>query len=138
MAAPIQIDIRAVQAALKAIDKALPKEISKGMKEAAEIVATEARANTPKITGRAAASIKAKGAQRGAAVAFGGPKAPWFSWLDYGGSTKVPGHGRRVSRPFIQSGRYIYPAIASTKDEVNIKVRQLLQRLIDQHGLGGV
>lgn len=144
---PVQVEgVREVADALKAIDKGLVKELRKGMAEAAEIVAAEARSRVPSKSGRAASSIKAKGGNRGAGISFGGTKAPYYPWLDFGGSVgrgHEPGRAfsGAVKRPIVEGGRYVYPALAAKQDEVRGKVDDLLADLIRRHDLptsGGI
>ena len=138
---PIRVEgIREVADALKGIDVKLQKELREGMKQAAEIVAAEARRNVPSRTGKAASSVKAKGTNKGAGIAFGGSKAPYYPFLDFGGSTgrgHEPGKANSgaVKRPIVEGGRYVYPAIAAKGDEVREVVDQLLADLIQRHDL---
>jgi hypothetical protein len=138
---PIRVDgIPEVAKALRAVDKGLVKLLRDGMKEAAEIAATEIRTRVPKRSGRAAASVKAKGTNKGGGITFGGTKAPYYPWLDFGGSV---GKGHQagkafsgaVKRPIIDGGRYVYPGVAATQDEVREKVDELLADLIRRHDL---
>lgn len=132
----VQVEgLREVSRALRAISKEAQKELRVGLKDAAEKVAVVARQRTPRRSGKAAASIKARGTNRGASLRGGGPKAPYFPWLDYGGSTKVPGSPARVRRPFESGGRIIYPAIADRKDETREAVEKLIDDLARRHGL---
>ena len=43
----------------------------------------------------------------------GGNKAPYYPWLDFGGSV---GRRRSVRRPFLDKGRYIYAAYFRARD----------------------
>ena len=138
---PIRVEgIREVAAALRAIDKGLQKELRDGMKAAAEIVVPEIQARVPHRRGKAAASVKAKGTNRGAGISFGGTKAPYFPWLDFGGSVgrgHEPGKANSgaIKRDIVQGGRYVYPAIAAKQPEVREKVDDLLADLIRRHDL---
>lgn len=128
-----------LQRALKAIEAAAPKELAAGMKEAATIVATATASIVPKRSGKAARSIKPRGSSRGGSIAMGGNKAPYYPWLDFGGSTKVDdrrkGSKGRVARPFITGGRYLYPTIEDKAPEVRAKVDEVMADLIRKHGL---
>lgn len=76
-----------LQAQLRRIDKDLPKELSAANKEAAEIVAAEARGRATSLGGvaaKVAPSIKALSQQRSASVALGGPKYPMAQGAEFG------------------------------------------------------
>ncbi|HVW34043.1 MAG TPA: HK97 gp10 family phage protein [Acidimicrobiia bacterium] len=125
--------------ALRDISKDLAKELRVGLNEAARIVADEAATKVPRRSGAAAASIKVGSTQTAANVKVGGTAAPYFPWLDFGGSTGrghqagEPGSGA-VKRPFLKEGRYIYPTLAEKRDEVTKKVDEVLERLAKQAG----
>lgn len=142
--------IKDLQKSLREIDRDLPKELAAGLAEAAEIVAAAARPKVPHRHGHARGSIKARKQQRGAAIAVGGTKAPYFPWLDFGGTV---GKGRKqagvskkraggayggtagsVKRPWMPEGRYIYPTLREKRDEVNAKVDEVLARLAVRAG----
>lgn len=120
-----------LQKALRQIDKDLPKELAAGLAEAATIVADEARAHVPRRSGAAAASIKVKKQQRGAALAVGGTVAPYYPWLDFGGAV---GRNKSVRREVIKGGRYIYPALKQKDEQVKQKVDEVLERMARKAG----
>jgi hypothetical protein len=124
--------LREYQRALKKIDRDLGPELRKGLNEAAEIVVRAARPLVPVRTGRAAASMKAGSSQRGAAIKVGGTKAPYFSWLEWGGRV---GRNKSVARPFIPAGRTIYPTLRTRNDEVLAKLDEVIGRLAERAGL---
>lgn len=124
--------LREVKAALKAVDKDAPKEMAAGFKEIAARVARSAAGKVPSITGTAASSIKPRGSTNGGAIAFGGPRAPYYPWLDFGGSV---GRSKSVKRPFIQKGRYVYPTIAAMEGEIVGKADELIETLVRRHNL---
>lgn len=65
--------LRELNAALKAIGKELPKEMTKLSREAADIVAPEAKSLAPALTGRLRAAVKAGGTQAGGYVKVSTP-----------------------------------------------------------------
>lgn len=109
----------------KAGDKATGKALGQAGKSAADIVAQAARPKVPVRTGRAKASLRAVVASGGGTVAFGGAKAPYASWLDFGGRV---GRKNSVVRPFKREGRYVYVALSEKRDEV---VRTYAERVDD-------
>lgn len=108
------------------------------MKELAQDVANKAASEVPKLTGKAAASIKARGNAKGASIAFGGSKAPYYPWLDFGGRIKIGKKGARTgerNREFIKGGRFVYPTIAAEEPVILEKADKLIGDIIRRHGL---
>jgi hypothetical protein len=113
--------------AFKKVDSDIPAGFRKEMLAIASDVAGEAQQRVPWKSGKAARSIKPRASQRGAGIAFGGSAAPYFPWLDFGGTTGK-GHrpGQRfsgsVSREWLGNprgeGRYVYPAIRDKSDDI--------------------
>lgn len=142
---PIRIaGLRDMQKALKDLDGESQKELRLALNEAANVVVNVARRRVPVVTGAARASIRASSGQRSASVSAGGRKAPYFPWLDYGGTV---GRGRsgkagtvgakegNVKRPFIKSGRYIYPAYSAQHDNVMRLLDKRIRSLVESKGL---
>lgn len=131
---PIRIDgLKEFQRALKDMDRQLPKQIRLILNDATALVIDWARPRIPTATGRAKASVKARSSQREARVAIGGNRAPYMPWLDFGGQGKAP--GRPPARPFIRKGRYLYPGLEATRDEVTEKMSAGLADLGRSAGL---
>jgi HK97 gp10 family phage protein len=123
--------LKELQRALKKVDKNLPRELRKALNAAADIVVDAAKPKVARRTGAAADSIKAGSTQRAGQIKVGGTKAPYYPWLDFGGSV---GRGKSVSRPYLKEGRYIYPTLREKRDEVDAKVDEGLKRLAKQAG----
>ena len=123
-------NLREVTAAMRAADKAVPRKLKEYLLPIGQMVATAAATKVPRRSGKAAASLSASSTQTGARVSFGGTKAPYFPWLDFGGSVGrghepgVPWSGA-IKRPMIPSpdhlfdGRYVYPTIAEKAPEIS-------------------
>lgn len=125
--------------AFKQIDTQLPGALKEGFTKIAESVATDVRAKVAHKSGRAAGSVTARGKQRGAAIAVGGSRAPYYPWLDFGGSVgrgHKPGVGGSgaIKRDMVPDGRYLYPTIAEHNKQIKNEVDQLLERLARQAG----
>lgn len=118
--------IRQLTSALKKMDGDLDKELKSAFRAIAETVSAAAAGKVPKQTGRAASSIKPRSSTRGASIAFGGTRAPYYPWLDFGGRV---GKNKSISRPFIKEGRYVYPAIREEGDLIRAKTDEALERL---------
>ena len=123
--------LKEFQGAIRQIDRALGPELRKGLNEAAEIVAGAARPLVPVRSGDAAGSIKVGSTQRAAQIKVGGEAAPYFPWLDFGGTV---GRGKSIRRPYKRGGRFIYPTLAAKRPEVAAKVDEVLKRLATQAG----
>lgn len=123
--------LRDLNRALKAADDEAVKAMKAVLKEIAEGVASDARSRVPRRTGKAAASYKPRGGVKGAAVAFGGARAPYAPWLDFGGAV---GRKRGVRRPVVQGGRYLYPAIGDNMEDVQEKVAKAISDITSRYG----
>ena len=76
----------------------------------------------PKKSGYAQFTIKARSGGNTLYVIAGGPSsvAPYFGWLDFGGTLKNRGPGRNqtIVRPILKKGRYVYPGIMETQNRL--------------------
>lgn len=134
MADKIQITgLREFQAALKAMDRNLPKQLRLALNEAGQVVIDYAVPHMPSRTGRARRSVKARSTQRTSRVAIGGARAAWVPWLDFGGEGRRK--GRPAARPFIREGRYLYVGLRVKRDEVTRIMSEALTRLAKDAGL---
>lgn len=123
--------IKELRAALRSMDGDLPKQLRVEFLAVSSAVAGKIAGAVPHRTGRAAASVKPRATQSGAAIAFGGSKAPYMPWLDFGGSTG-PGHrpgqagSGAIRRPWlgrpVGEGRYVYPTIRRERPETMRRV----------------
>lgn len=136
---PIKIiGLREFQTALKEMGDDLPRRIRVALNSVAETVLGGARRRVPSRTGRARASLKVSSSQREARIKGGAARVPYYGWLDFGGRV---GRGRTgpntgsVRRPFIQSGRYMYPAYSANRDSIHKALEQVLVDLAEDAGL---
>lgn len=118
--------------ALRRIDANAPKELRLVGNSAANIVAGHARPRVARKTGRAQRSIKASSTRTLSRVKGGGPKQPYYPWLEFGGRV---GRKRAVVRKFIKSGRYIYPSYAAKRALIQAQLTISLTRLAERQGL---
>lgn len=135
--------LRELSAAFKRIDTDLPKELQAELKKVAEHVVGATQQRMPHRTGRAQRSVKARASTRGASIAAYGTAAPYGHWLDFGGSVgrgHVPGvpwsgaikrEWRGVPRG---SGRYLYPAIAESRDAIEEDVDDAVAKVAKRAG----
>jgi hypothetical protein len=120
---------------LRRIEPELLPEMRKGLKAAVDrTVVPAAKARVAKRSGRAANTLRSvAGGNRGIFVAGGGARAPYYPWLDFGGTLKPVGKRRNTqTRPFIKRGRYIYPALDATMPAVTRQVEIALGRVLNK------
>lgn len=130
---PIKITgLRDFQAALKRMDGESQKQLRVVLNSAASTVAAGASRRVPRKTGRAAASLRAQSSQREAKVVGGSKKAPYYGWLDFGGRI---GRDKATRRPFVQSGRYMYPTFSASRDSIYSALQRSLMELAVNAGL---
>ena len=110
--------------ALRQVEDPAPLgELRQGLKQAADIVATEAKRRIPSRSGRARSAVRAVSSGNQALVVGGKKNVPYYGWLDFGSRTPVTGNPRTVG-PWSGSGtgpsggRFIYPAIEAKERQV--------------------
>lgn len=130
---PIAVEgLRELVRSLRTLDSTLPRGVRLAANEAADVVVQEARRRTPTRSGKARASVKAKSTRTAARVSSGGRRAAYYPWLDYGGKV---GRNDSASRPFIPSGRYVYPSFHDNRTKVEQTFRDALRRVATDAGL---
>lgn len=113
---PIKIGgLREFQAALRQMDGETQKRLRVVLNTAADIDVAAAARRVPTRSGRARASIRAQSSQREAKVVGGSKKVPYYGWLDFGGRI---GRNQKTRRPFLQAGRFVYPAFVANRDAI--------------------
>lgn len=124
--------LKELRKALRDADPALAKELSRRLKTAADMVATDAKGRVPVQSGRARGSIRPSVSGNKAYVVGGKAKVPYYGWLDFG--SRRPTTGNLRSRgPWAGSGRgpkegrFIYPAIRANSR----KLRDLVADAVD-------
>ena len=130
---PIEIEgLRAFMRNLRDLDQALPKALRLAGNEAAEIVVDDARSRMPRVSGRAAKSVKTRSTRIAVRIAAGSKAAPYVPWLDYGGRV---GPNNSVVRKFEPDGRYVYPAFRDNRERVDDAYRNALRTIARQAGI---
>lgn len=130
---PIEIEgLREFQAALKQMDGESQKQIRVALNSVADVVTQGAARRVPTRTGAAKASLKSQSSQREAKVLGGSKKVPYYGWLDFGGRV---GRNRSVKRPFVRSGRYLWPTVAANRTTLTAALQEALVRLARDAGL---
>lgn len=115
MAESIRIDgLDEFQSSISALGRELPNAVRMALGDATDLIADDARRNVARRTGAAAGSVRVVTSDGASTVTAGGPRAPYFGWLDFGGTV---GRGGSVRRPFLPDGRYVYNAFVRHRGE---------------------
>jgi len=113
---PIKVTgLREFQRALKELDGESQKQLRVVLNSVSETVAKGAARRVPVKTGRASSSLRAQSSQREARVIGGSKKVSYYGWLDFGGRI---GRNKSNHRPFVKSGRYMYPTFTANRDSI--------------------
>lgn len=124
--------IRELNKAFKQVSDDLPKQMKVGFQKISQMVVDAAAPKVPEKSGKARASYKARGTAKGASIAFGGTKAPYAPWLDFGGKV---GRKKSIQRAFIKEGRYLYPTIKELNPQILNAVEELVNDVEKGAGL---
>jgi hypothetical protein len=111
-AAQVQVvGMKALRRDIKRLATDQSSQLYQGIKEAgkqaAEPVAARARSTLPHDSGTLSGNVRTSGTRTGGAVRMGQKSVPYAGWVEFG--------GRRPdgsARPFVASGRYLFPAAA--------------------------
>lgn len=135
----IQIQgLKEFRAAILATEAGMTGAVRIALNEAVALVVTNAKGRAPVRTGAARNTIKASSTGNYARVSEGGGSVAYMGWLDYGG--KVGIH-KSVDRPFIPTGRILYPAFRAERTATLDLVNGSIAKLARSHGLavsGGI
>jgi len=131
-------NLREFHSALRKLDATLAKELRVGLKGIAVKAAALAAPWVPKKSGRAASTLKGVGTGTGARITFGGNKAPYAPWLDFGGAAfhargVTPG-GPPYRRRFVAKGRYVYEAIKEGAPQALSDLQDLMNDIAAREG----
>jgi hypothetical protein len=148
---PISVQgMKELRKALRDMDGESQKEIRVALNQVAAGVAQGAARRVPVRTGKARATLRAMSSQTETRIAAGGKKAPYYGWLDFGGTVghgrvaggskklaggATGGHAGATKRPWFPGGRYIYPTIAANRDSLAKAVEKQLVELARSKGL---
>jgi len=120
-----------LQKALRNAADGTQKKLRVVFNDASQTVIRGAQSRVPRRTGTARNTFKARSGQREAVVVAGGRKAPYYPWLDFGGRV---GRDRSVNRPFLKSGRYLYPSLAANRSSIITALQKALTDLMVESG----
>lgn len=139
---PLRVEgLEQFQAGIRAATGDLAAQIQEVVRLAAELVVDAARPRVPNLSGGARRSLQTvPRAGRVSVVGNATGLAPYYPWLEFGGSVgrghvrKKPGSGS-VKRPRVERGRYIYPAMDATEGERLALMSDGLTALFEIHGI---
>jgi hypothetical protein len=117
---------------LRRVDAEAAKELRVVFNDAAELVLGFARPRIPRITGNAMSSLKKRSTRTAVRISFGGDRAPYYPWLDFGGRV---GRKRSIARPFFPDGRYVYVGYHEKRDEIIKAMEEGIARVARSAGL---
>jgi len=109
------------------------RELRNGLRDAADLVARDARGRVQSRSGRARGSIRATAGGNRAYVVGGRASVPYYGWLDFGSRRPRRGNPRSVG-PWSGSGsgpdkgRFIYKAI----DANDMRIAELVEDALNQ------
>jgi len=116
MTRPIRVEgLAEFSQSLRKLDADLPKMLRIALNGVADVIIGDAVPRIPRRSGRAAASLKPRSTRTAVRVGAGGSLAPYYPWLDFGGSV---GPRRSVHRPFFKEGRYLYRAYFDNQPKI--------------------
>jgi len=124
--------LRQYARSLKQVDGELPKALRTALNGVAEVVLDTAKIDVPQRSGRAVRSMQARSTRTEVRLQAGGPKAPHYPWLDFGGHV---GRKKATYRPFLADGRYIYPAYYQHYDEIPDLLAKAFKQVAEAGGL---
>lgn len=102
----------------------LAAALAQAGRQAAQPVADAVRSAYPSKSGRLAGSVRVTGSRSGAAVRVGRKNVAYAGPVDFGG---YPG-----DRPYIASGRYLYPAMLAQQTQVVAAYQQAVTAAVNQ------
>lgn len=139
------VGLKEFRAAIVATEGGIPAQVRIALNEAMALVVGRAKSLTPVRTGAGRGTIKASSTANYARISEGGSSAPYMGFLDYGNKVRSGhgvGRGDSQDRPFIPTGRILYPAFRAERTATLDLVNGSLVKLARAQGLavttGGV
>jgi hypothetical protein len=130
-------------ASMQALEVEAPRAIiRKSLNTASELVVQDAKRRAPARSGALRNSIRATATANYARISEGSARVPYAGFIDYGGTVgrlrKQPGRkntARNATRPFIRTGRILYPAFRAQRDGVIVAMNRELRDAVHSVGL---
>lgn len=121
---------------LKAVSAEAAKELRQAHVDVAQTVAGDARDRAYGLGGvaaKTAPTVRASGTQAGAAIALGGPSAPWAAGAEFGGQGRPT---TQQFRPHLgRTGYFVYPAIRDNAETAEATYLDAIDDLMRRHDL---
>lgn len=117
---------------LRGLDSALPKAVRTTLNSVVELFIGFVRPKVPSVSGAARASLRPQSTQSAAKIAAGGPRAPYYAWLDFGGRV---GRRKQTKRPVIAGGRYIFPTLGEHRADIEGAMLKGMIELAARNGM---
>ncbi len=124
--------LKELNQSLRRLDSEAPKALRVALNSSADELVKKTQRQIPRRKGRAAGSVKTASTRTEVRIRFGGPRAPYYPWLDFGGRT---GRGKKTVRPFYREGRYIYPTLRRERGAFEAALTTALANLVHEVGL---
>jgi hypothetical protein len=143
--------LKEVQSALRQLPAGVRKELQGGLRQVGEVVTSAARPEIAVRSGRLVGSLKAVATARHLRVQLGtATRVPYAGWWEFGGT--IVHHGQNhshgggaagktrvatggavrsfgkhlIHRPFVRSGRTIYPAYLRTRPGIETRMHKVI------------
>ena len=113
----------------------LYKAMAQAGYDAVQPIVATTRATLPKgprTSGRLASTVRASRIRTGGAVRMGRVSVPYAGWVEFGGTRK---HPRESHRPFVRTGRYLFPAARDLAPRAAADYSIALTRLFASSGI---
>lgn len=131
---PVRVEnLKELKRSLKGADKEVKSAMRKGNKEAAQIVAAQAKIEAPVRTGRLAAAIKAAAGLGDASVRAGGAKVPYAGPIHFGWMTR-PNRSRGWRGGPIHPQPFLFKAMSKKYGDVLKRYEELLDKFSNDFG----
>lgn len=124
--------LRELSRALKQVSPEAPKQLRLALNESATYLVGKVKPQIPVMKGAARASLKVRSTRTLVRVSAGGPKAPYYAWLDWGGRV---GRKQRTVRKFYSDGRYLYPTYYDEREHFAKILRDSVVQVAENSGL---
>lgn len=141
--------LREFLASMQRLEVEAPRAVLRtSLNSAAALVVADAKRRAPVRKGKLRDSIRASSTATYARVSEGSARVPYAGFIDYGGTVgrarKTVAHERAraagtarhlATRPFIRTGRILYPAFRAQRDGVIAAMNQSLRDAVHSVGL---
>ena len=133
----IQIEgMKELEANLRKLSPGTARAFDAEMAGIAREIADAVRRQMPDKSGTARASVRSSVEGGNIVILAGGPEAPYYPWLDFGGTLRPVGlRWNTQHRPFFKEGRWIYPTIARRRPAIYLAGTAAVERAKREAGL---